>query len=154
MTKSQRERGTVGQEVRGQRVQRPGQWSCGYGVRWVCGPRAECQGERHLGGLYSGSDGREGHGAEGGDPEGEGGDTHWRISSSQLSIRVTHPCDVSKMFPEISNLSQETSDFGWNSFMVSKKSFRRVLTGDFSLFEVRSYEALINSRRITADHSR
>lgn len=41
----------MGQKVRGQRVQRPGQWACGYGVRWVCGPRAECQAERHLGGL-------------------------------------------------------------------------------------------------------
>lgn len=75
--KSQRERGTVGQEVRGQRVQMgPGQWACGYGVTWVCGLRAECQAERHLGGLC---DGRQGHGVVGGSPEGKGGGTHWRI---------------------------------------------------------------------------
>lgn len=50
----------MGQEVRGQRVQRPGQWACSYGVRWVCGPRAECQAERHLGGLTVGLMGERG----------------------------------------------------------------------------------------------
>ena len=51
----------MGQEVRGQRVQRgPGQWACGYGVRWVCRPRAECQAERHLGGLTLGPMGERG----------------------------------------------------------------------------------------------
>ncbi|TNN88148.1 hypothetical protein EYF80_001729 [Liparis tanakae] len=73
--KSQRERGTVGQEVRGQRVQRGlGQWACGYGVRWVCGPRAECQAEKHLGGLTVGP--MRGHGMEGGVPDGKGGESH------------------------------------------------------------------------------
>lgn len=48
------------------------------GVRWLCGPRAECQAERHLGGLAVGVRGSEGHGVDG--PEGEGGGARWRIS--------------------------------------------------------------------------
>lgn len=61
-------------------MQRPGRWACGYGVSWVCGPRAECQAERHLGGLTVALMGIEGHGVDGGCLEGEGGGTHRRIS--------------------------------------------------------------------------
>lgn len=41
--KSQGERETGGQEVRGQRVQRPRPWACGSEVTWLYEPRAECQ---------------------------------------------------------------------------------------------------------------
>lgn len=65
----------MGQEVRGQRVQRgPGQWACDYGVRWVCGPWAECQAERHLGGLTVGLTGERG--------------MEWRVAVQRVRVEI------------------------------------------------------------------
>lgn len=79
--RSQRERGTVGQEVRGSTGAK-GAGAMGLMLRGQMGVWAlgKMPGRKALGWAHRRSAGRKGRVGESQGPEGKGGDTHWRTS--------------------------------------------------------------------------